>query len=129
MAQVDSSCFDGLGIATAGGTHHCLRAIDTRYLPIGSLGCNQFNSSARAKAKLQYLILRLEIQQRNRPGGFWHVLAYHLFTKYPSDNAPWMAVLTSKKGGFDMVYQVHRIAGFPLKFLLDLPGAEPPGEQ
>jgi len=47
------------------------------------------------------------------------VLAYHLLAKQASDNAPWMAVLASKKMGSDAVEKVHRVVGAPfLKVLL-----------
>jgi hypothetical protein len=47
------------------------------------------------------------------------VLAYHLLAKQASDNAPWMAVLASKKRGSDAVEKVHRVVGAPfLKVLL-----------
>src|SRR5258708_12679652 len=82
-------------------------------------GCNKFNGRARGEAKVQYLILWPEIQQRNRPGSFCHVLAYHLLAKQASDNASWMAVLASKKRGSDAVEKVHRVVGAPfLKVLL-----------
>jgi hypothetical protein len=42
-----------------------------------------------------------------------------LLAKQASDNAPWMAVLASKKRGSDAVEKVHRVVGAPfLKVLL-----------
>src|SRR5579863_8165794 len=61
VVQCDLPRFDGPGVTTAGGTHHLLREIDPGYMPIGGLGCNEFNGLASSEAKLQYLILRLDI--------------------------------------------------------------------
>src|SRR2546429_9282949 len=87
-------------------------------MPVSSLGCNEFNGLASAEAKLQYLILWPEIQQRNRPVGFCHVLAYYLLAKQASDNAPRMALLASKKRGSDAVEKVYPVVGAP--FLKEL---------